>query len=66
MNVKIITNAEKNYNWNPNTCICENTKYSKYIPDTSVIMCYEIISAMDIVTTKLKNAITKKFWILLQ
>ena len=52
---------KKNYNWNPNICICENTKYSKYIPDTSVIMCYEIISAMDIVTTKLKNAITKKF-----
>ena len=34
------------------TCTCENNKYLKGIPGTSVIAGDEIISAMDIVSTK--------------
>ena len=34
--------CEKDYNWNPSTCICENSKYLKSIADNSVISCYEI------------------------
>ena len=36
-------------------CICENSKYLKSIADTSVIKCDEIISVMDIVSTKKTN-----------
>ena len=48
---------QKDYNWNPSTCICENSKYLKSIADTSVIECDEIITAMGIVSTKKTNAI---------
>ena len=34
---------EKNYIWNPNTCICGNGKYLASIIDDSVIKCDEII-----------------------
>ena len=44
--------CKKDYSWNPSTCICEN---SKYLKSTSVTECDEIISAMDIVSTKNKN-----------
>ena len=37
------------YSWNPSTCISEN---SKYLKSTSVTECDEIISVMDIVSTK--------------
>ena len=47
--------CKKDYIWNPSTCICENSKYLKSIPDTSVIECGEIISVMDIVSTKITN-----------
>ena len=45
------------YSWNPSTCICENSKYLKGITDTSVIMYDEVISVMDIVSTKKTNTI---------
>ena len=57
--------CKKDYSWNPSTCICENSKYLKSIADTSVIGHDEIISAMDIASTKKTNAIatnvTKNF-----
>ena len=45
--------CKNNYSWNPSTCICKNSKYLKSFADTSVIMCDEIISVMDIVSTKM-------------
>ena len=30
---------KKYYNWNPNTCICNNGKYLKSIVDDSKIVC---------------------------
>ena len=45
------------YSWNPSTCICENSKYLKSIADTSVTACNEIISVMNIVSTKMTNTI---------
>ena len=39
------------------TCICENSKYLKSVPDTLVIMCVEIISIMDTVSRKMTNTI---------
>ena len=57
--------CEKDFSWNPSTCICENSKYLKSNAHTSVIKCYEIISVMDIVSTKTTNTIatnvTKNF-----
>ena len=47
--------CKKDYSWNPGICICEYSKYLKSIPDTSVIMCVEVISVMDIVSTKRAN-----------
>ena len=49
--------CKKDYNWDPSTCICENSKYLKSIADTSVIECDEIITVMDIVSTKKINTI---------
>ena len=43
---------KKDYSWNPNTCICEN---SKYLKSTSLTKCDGIISVMDIVSTKKTN-----------
>ena len=57
MNVKIIVYAKKDYSWNPSTCICENSKYLKSIADTSLIACDEIVSFVDIVSTKRTNTI---------
>ena len=51
-NVKFIVHAIRDYSWNHSTCICENSKYLKSIADTLVIECDEIISVMDIVSTK--------------
>ena len=50
---------KKDYSWNPSICICENDKYLKSILDTSVISCGEIISVMDIASTKMTNTIAK-------
>ena len=41
--------CKKNLSWNPSTRICEN---SKCLKSTSVTECDEIISVMDIVSTK--------------
>ena len=49
--------CKKDYNWNPSKCICQNDKYLKRIPNTSVIACDEIISAMDILSTKTTSTI---------
>ena len=66
VNVKIIAKVElskkcqimkKDYSWNISTYVCENSKYLKSIADTSVITCYEIISVMDIASTKVANTI---------
>ena len=51
--------CKKEYNWNHSTCICENDKYLKSIADTSVVTCDEIISVMDIVSTKMTNSVNK-------
>ena len=48
---------QKNYSWDPNTCICENDKYLKIIGDDSNIVCDEIIYVMDIVSAKMTNTI---------
>ena len=34
--------CEKDYIWNPSTCICENGKYLESIIDNSVIICDEV------------------------
>ena len=57
MNVKIIVSAKKDYSWNPSTCICESSKYVKIISDHSKCSCEEIISVMDIVSTKMTRTI---------
>ena len=49
--------CRKRYSWNPSACICENDKYLKSIADTSVIAYDEIISIINIVSTKMTNAI---------
>ena len=46
---------QKDYSWNPSTCICKNSKYLKSIADDSVIACDQIISVTDIVSKKMKN-----------
>ena len=37
--------CEKNYIWNPTTCICKNEQYLASIIGDSVITCDEIIDA---------------------
>ena len=48
---------QKDYSFNPSTCICEKSKHLKSIADTSVIQGDEIITAMDIASTKMTNTI---------
>ena len=43
--------------WNPSICTCENRKYLKNIADTSAITCDEVISFIDIRSTKMLNTI---------
>ena len=31
--------CQKDYSWNPSTCICENSKYLKSIADNTEIVC---------------------------
>ena len=45
----------KDYSWNPSTCICENSTYLESTADTSAIKCDEFIFVMDIVLTKMTN-----------
>ena len=49
INVKSYRTYKKDYSWNPSTCICRNSKYLKI---TSLTECDEMISVMDIVSTK--------------
>ena len=37
--------CEKEYVWNPSTCICENGRYSASVMDESVITCEEVIES---------------------
>ena len=55
MNVKKNRNCKKNKSWNPSICICENSKYLKCVADTSLISCDEIVSVVNIVSTKNAN-----------
>ena len=48
VNVKIILSC---------TCICEDRRYLKTIANTSVVPCDEIISVIDILSTKMINTI---------
>ena len=52
--------CEKDYNWNPSTDICENSKYLKSTADTSVTKCDEIIIDKDTASTKKTNTIATK------
>ena len=54
VNVKIIVSAKKII-VGMIACICENSKYSKSIADTSVTQCDKIVNVMDIVSTTKKN-----------
>ena len=49
--------CKKDYSWNPNTSISENSKHLKSIADTSIIEWDEIITAMDILSTKMTNTL---------
>ena len=51
--------CKKDYSWNPSTRICENSKYLKSIADTSVMECDDIITVIDLVSTKIANAIAR-------
>ena len=52
--------CKKDCSWNPSIGTCEDIKYLKSIADTSVMACDEIISVMNIASTKMKNTIAKK------
>ena len=49
--------CKKDYSWDPSICICENIKYLKKVADTSVIECDEVITVMDIASTKKTNTV---------
>ena len=48
---------EKDYSWNPSTCICEKRKHLKSVDDTSVTRCDEIVIITDNLSTKKTNTI---------
>ena len=50
-------NVNVNVSWNPSTGICENSKYLRSIANTSVIQCDEIITILNIISTKKANNI---------
>ena len=47
--------CKRDCSWSHSISICENDKYLKSIADTSVIVCDEIMSVMDIVLTNMIN-----------
>ena len=49
--------CEKDYSWNPITCISENSKYLKSVADTSVAKCVGNVIVIDNVSTKKTNII---------
>ena len=50
--------CKEDYNWNPSMCTCQNSRYLKSIADTSVIVCDEIITSTDIVSTNVTSIIS--------
>ena len=46
------------YNWNPSTCICENSKHLKHIVDDSKFVCDDITYVMDIVSTNVRSTVS--------
>ena len=46
---------KNNYSWNPGKCISKNSSHLKSIIDDSVIVCDEIISITDNVSTNVTN-----------
>ena len=54
---KVIVIVKKNYNRNPSTCTCENSKYLKSAADISVTECDEIVIVRDNLSTKKANTI---------
>ena len=54
-----LKNYRKDYSWNPATCIYQKSMCSKSIVENWVIMCDEIITATDIVTTNMTNTVTE-------
>ena len=50
--------CKESYSWNPNTCICENSKYLKSVADTLVTKCDETVIVMYNLLTKNTNTIT--------
>ena len=53
--VKNVIGLKKDCSCNPITLICENDQYLKSISGTSVIVCYEIEYAMEIVSINLQS-----------
>ena len=49
--------CKKHYSWNPITSVCENIKYFNGITNNQVFTCDEIISVMNIISTKVTNTI---------
>ena len=47
--------CEKDYSWNPSTCICKNSRYLKSIFDDSVIFYNAIINFTNIVSRNMTN-----------
>ena len=54
---KVIVIVKKNYNMNPSTCTCENSKYLKSAADISATECDEIVIVRDNLSTKRANTI---------
>ena len=54
---RVYRKYKEDYSWSPSACICEKSQYLEIIADTSVISCDEIISVMDILSTKQTNTI---------
>ena len=57
MSVKIVVSANQVYMWNPSTYTYDDYKHLKIVSDDSKNVCNEIISIMDIVSTKITNTI---------
>ena len=49
---------QKDCSWNPSTCIWQNRKYLENVADTSLTECYEIVNAMNNLSTKETNTVT--------
>ena len=49
--------CKKDYSCNPSTCVCEYSRYLVSIADDSVIVCDEIMSFTESVSTNVTNTI---------